>query len=194
MTNNKTSKWYQRLMHSITHLISQLFGRSVRDNGEQRYQETKEVLSTPEVEVPVPIEIEEPEIENQRLKLESDEGAKPSEEDIGKVSRETEKQFRSEPHTSNKAFRMPILQALINLGGRAERKIVFDELEKIMGYKLTENDRKPLPSNKKLLRWQKIAGHARTDLLNDGYISVDPKKGMWMITEKGRKELEEWNK
>ena len=113
-----------------------------------------------------------------------------SEGEIRKVSPETEKQFRSQPHTSSKDFRIPILQALVNLDGRARRIDVFEELEKIMGDRLSENDKQRLPSKSSLTRWQKNAQRACNELLDEGLITAITEKGIWIITEEGRSYLE----
>jgi len=124
--------------------------------------------------------------EKPNLELFPNDSSPPSSPGELKVSPETEKQFRSQSHTSSKEFRIPILQALVNLGGSAKRKLVFDELEKIMGDQLSDNDREPLPSRKRVARWQRIATNTRTKMRDEGYITVDPNKGVWIITEKGR--------
>ena len=129
------------------------------------------------------IEIEEKRVQPQRPSADTSERTKNGRV---RVSAETERRFRSEPHTSVKAYRLPILQVLVNLGGSARRKDVFDELEKMMADQLTENDRKTLPSNPRLTRWQRIAANSRNGLLKDGYLTAVPEEGLWVITDTGR--------
>jgi hypothetical protein len=101
------------------------------------------------------------------------------------ITREFNKLIRSKPHTSNKAIRLPILQALENLGGKATRKDLFLELEKVMDKELTEADWMTLPSDDKITVWQGIATHALQDLKKDGLILNDSRLGQWEITKKG---------
>jgi hypothetical protein len=177
MTNNKSSNWFYRLINKIIKLFSSLFKRGTSPEIKEKAQETKVTITEVEQDVSPPIEIDEPECESPSRDSPSIENAAPSEDDRTKVSRETEMEFRSQSHTSSKEFRIPILQALVNLGGSAKRKSVFEELEKIMGDKLTENDWQTPPSKKKLTRWQTIATHTRTNLLNEDLLMSFPKKG-----------------
>ena len=191
MTNNKPSNWFDQLIKNIIKLFSSLSKQGSRQKIEQKVQETKVTITEVDQDLSPPFEIDESEAESLSLESPSSESADLFEEDRAKVSRETEMQFRSETHTRSKEFRIPILQALVNLSGSAKRKLVFEELERIMGDQLTENDWNTLPSNKKMARWKRIATNARTKMLEDGLITVDPKMGIWMITEKGREELGE---
>lgn len=190
MTNNETSNWFDQLIKNIVKLFSSLFKACDRDQEEQKVHETRVTVDERAQDVSPPVEIDQSKDESLSLDLPSIERVPTSEDNI-KVSRETERQFRREFHTKSEAFRIPILKALVNLGGSAKRQVVFEELEKIMRDQLTENDWNPLPSNKRMVRWQVIATNTRMVLLKEGLINVNPQKGMWIITEKGRKALEE---
>ena len=157
---------------------------------EQRYQEAGELITKAEKIVIIQGQIGDLKEDWSRLDVSAIESALLS---VGDLQRDMEplvNQFKAEPHSSYKVFRMPVLQALINLGGEAQRKQVLIELETLMAYQLTENDWHTLPSDGKSIRWHKIATHARTSLLNEGYITVDVKKGSWAITPEGKKALE----
>jgi len=186
MTSNETSNWLNRLINKIVELFSGKNQQGSRVIEEQKDLKTKRVISKTKQEVALQEEIEVTKDEKPNLELFPNDSSPPSSPGELKVSPETEKQFRSQSHTSSKEFRIPILQALVNLGGSAKRKLVFDELEKIMGDQLSDNDREPLPSRKRVARWQRIATNTRTKMRDEGYITVDPNKGVWIITEKGR--------
>ena len=156
---------------------------------EKHYDEAREIISKAETMVSLQNKVKALQEEWQSLEVQTIEFKMQTEDMVEKDIQEIKKQFRSEPHLHNKDFRVPILQALVNLGGRSQRKYVFGELEKILADKLTENDWQKPPSNKKLTRWQTIATHTRTDLLNEGLITLNPQKGIWIITEKGRNAL-----
>jgi len=186
MNKNEISTSFDNLIENINKLLPNLNQQSSDLIEKHQYQEAKETISKAETVMSLRKKIENLKEEWLGLNLPSADSPPSSEDTKQKVSPETEKQFRSQSHTSSKEFRIPILQALVNLGGSAKRKLVFDELEKIMGDQLSENDREPLPSRKRVARWQRIATNTRTKMRDEGYITVDPNKGVWIITEKGR--------
>jgi len=192
MTDKEKSNWFNRLINFIIKLLSRKKQQDSDLIEGQKDQELKENVTREKLEVSQQqrgskvVDDEKP-----RFNLSSTDQAPSSISGKQKVSSETEKQFRSQTHKSSKEFRVPILKALVNLGGSAKRQIVFQELEKIMGDRLTENDRKPLPSNPRITRWQRIATNSRTSMRKDGFMSVDPKMGIWIITQKGRTFLDE---
>jgi len=159
---------------------------------DQKYEEAKNVITNAEMVVFLQKKLIDLKEEWLRLNLPPFDTMPSSELEQQGVLQETIRQFRSQPHTVSKDFRLPILQALVNLGGRAKRKMVFEELEKIIGDRLSENDWEVLPSKKSMTRWQTIAQNARNGLLDDEYISVIPEKGIWIITESGRALLKEY--
>lgn len=59
--------------------------------------------------------------------------------------------------TSEDTFRLPILEALIELGGKASASEVLDLVEKKLSSVLKECDYEPLPSNPKSIRWRNTA-------------------------------------
>jgi len=91
--------------------------------------------------------------------------------------------------TPESAFRIPILDALIQLGGRGRvrdiLKIVGDKMKDI----LKPVDYDLLPS-KNSVRWQNTARWERFTMVKEGLLSSDSPQGVWEITEKGREYLE----
>jgi len=108
-----------------------------------------------------------------------------------KGSRMTTTKLPKGLRTNDNEFRIPILQALVKLGGSAKRQYVFDELEMIMSDQLNDYDWQPLPSNKRSVRWKNSAAWARQDLVDMGYLSSNSPNGIWEITEAGKTALEE---
>jgi len=108
-----------------------------------------------------------------------------------KGSRRTTTKLPKGLRTNDNEFRIPILQALVKLGGSAKRQYVFDELEMIMSDQLNDYDWQPLPSNKRSVRWKNSAAWARQDLVDMGYLSSNSPNGIWEITEAGKTALEE---
>lgn len=98
-----------------------------------------------------------------------------------------------------KAYYIPILEALIELGGKGKLKEVEEKVEKKMKKILTSLDYEPLHSDGKTIRWRNRTEWARNALVNElGYLKKDSPWGIWEISEKGRKyykeNKEEWNR
>jgi restriction system protein len=91
-------------------------------------------------------------------------------------------------HTS--AYRVPILQSLVELGGSATTSDVLDKVEAKMRHQLNDYDRSPLASNHEI-RWRKTAQWARYDMVKEGLLSSHSPRGIWEITEAGRRWLAE---
>lgn len=88
--------------------------------------------------------------------------------------------------TPNEAFMLPILQALVQLGGSGRVIEVLDRVERMMKEQLNKYDYESLPSNPKELRWRNNAQWARLNLVQAGYLASDSPRGIWEISEAGR--------
>lgn len=91
--------------------------------------------------------------------------------------------------TPKQAYRVPILQALEQLGGRGRIDEVLNIVYEIMKTHLTEDDLKPLPEEGNV-RWRNTAAWERYRMVNDGLLRDDSPRGIWEMTEKGRAYLE----
>ncbi|MFN6992084.1 MAG: winged helix-turn-helix domain-containing protein, partial [Fervidobacterium sp.] len=91
--------------------------------------------------------------------------------------------------TPEKAYYRPILEFLVKLGGQAKAHIVLDLIYESMKDKFKEVDLERLNSGK--VRWHNTAQWARLELINLGLLEKDSPYGIWKISEKGRKALEE---
>lgn len=89
-----------------------------------------------------------------------------------------------------RAYYIPILEALEELGGRGTAHQVLDVVYRRMKDRLTEDDLQPLPSGR-VLRWHNTAQWARLDLVRDGLLRRDSPQGIWEISEAGRLYLQE---
>lgn len=96
--------------------------------------------------------------------------------------------------TPEKEFRIPILEALVELGGKAEAKEVLKIVEQKLKEKLNKYDYENIPSDPHKIRWKDTARWCRNTLVNEGLLSSNSPKGIWEITEKGRKYLEDYKK
>lgn len=73
------------------------------------------------------------------------------------VKRTMTKLLKQGLRTPNEAFQLPILQALVQLGGVGRVSEVLDLVEKIMKDQLNQYDYQTIPSNPKVLRWRNNA-------------------------------------
>ncbi len=85
------------------------------------------------------------------------------------------------------AYELPILQVLIERGGRAGKNEVLDALEPILGERLTELDREPVNSGE--IRWRNRAQFARLRLVQRGDMEKDSPRGIWEIAKQGRERV-----
>lgn len=92
------------------------------------------------------------------------------------------------PHT---AFDRAILESLIELGGSAKTCVVLDRVGEKMKDMLKPLDYAVLPSDGKSIRWRNSAQWARNAMVNDDGRMKKTKNGIWGISEKGRKWLQE---
>jgi hypothetical protein len=90
--------------------------------------------------------------------------------------------------TPEGAFRKPILEALVELGGSAPANRVLELVEKKMEGILNEYDYRPLRSGE--TRWRNTAQWCRYVMVQEGLLRSDSPRGIWEISEQGRAELE----
>lgn len=91
--------------------------------------------------------------------------------------------------TPEEAYRRPILEALVELGGRATLHRVLKIVQSKMDSCLNEYDRQSLPSNPKMPRWQNSAQWCRNTLVKERLLRNDSPTGMWEISDQGREAL-----
>jgi len=108
-----------------------------------------------------------------------------------KKSRRRPERLEKGLRTSEDAFRRPILEALVELGGRAEMSKVLDLVEKKMQGILNDFDRQPLRSDPNIIRWRNTAQWCRNTMTREGLLKSYSPRGIWEISERGRKALQE---
>lgn len=91
--------------------------------------------------------------------------------------------------TREEAYRLPILRALVELGGESKMQTVLDRVYQEMKPRLRPVDLKPLPSDAKTPRWRNTAQWERQVMVDEGLLRKDSPRSIWAITEKGRKYL-----
>jgi restriction system protein len=93
--------------------------------------------------------------------------------------------------TPEAAYYQSILRALDGLGGRARMNDVLDRVEHLMREKLATVDYQPLNSDPEVPRWRNAAQWARNAMVKEGLLKDDSPRGVWEISEAGRRVLAE---
>jgi Mrr N-terminal domain len=86
----------------------------------------------------------------------------------------------------------PILRALIEAGGSAPAKEVTDRVGELLEGRLTEQDRRPNRSGE--IRWRNRTAFARLRLVERGLLIRGSRRGVWEISDLGRREARDAGK
>ena len=92
------------------------------------------------------------------------------------------------PHTD---FCRPILETLVELGGKGTTKAVLDRVGERMKGILKPKDFEPHESRGKQIRWRNSAQWARNLMANEDGRMKKTSRGTWEISAKGREWLEQ---
>ncbi len=95
-----------------------------------------------------------------------------------------------EVRTPEEAFELPILETLVEFGGRASVAEVLARVKAKMKDALTPYDYQPLPSGSEL-RWRNTARWCRKKLVQKGLMVRGSPHGIWEISDEGRRWLAE---
>ncbi|GIW83286.1 MAG: hypothetical protein KatS3mg105_5093 [Gemmatales bacterium] len=93
--------------------------------------------------------------------------------------------------TPEQEYYVPILRALDDLGGSAPLGDVLDRVHEMMRDILRDVDFQPLASDPALPRWRNAAQWARNSMCREGLLKNDSPRGIWEISEAGRRYLME---
>lgn len=91
--------------------------------------------------------------------------------------------------TPQDEYIIPILQTLVELGGKAEMSVVLKGVFEKMRNKLNRYDMEPLLSVPYQKRWENAAQWCRNAMVKEGLLSSHSPRGIWEITSTGRKFL-----
>jgi restriction system protein len=75
------------------------------------------------------------------------------------------------------------------MGGSGRMSDVLDRVGELMKPDLKEVDYKPLPSSPESPRWRNSAQWARNSMKHSGLLKKDSPRGVWELTNAGRKRL-----
>jgi len=82
-------------------------------------------------------------------------------------------------------YRAPILEALIEMGGRGRPSDILPKVEQKMNGRLTSLDYKMLKDGR-TVKWRNRAQWERARMVEDGCLKTDSPRGIWEITDAGR--------
>jgi hypothetical protein len=88
---------------------------------------------------------------------------------------------------SESEYELPMLEIIAEHGGRAAAREVLDELETRLDGQLTDVDRQSLASGD--IRWRNRAQFVRLRLVKQGDLVEDSPRGIWELTEQGRRRI-----
>jgi len=78
---------------------------------------------------------------------------------------------------------------LADAGGSAKASNVLERVGEIMKPRLKSVDFEPLASGPDNPRWRNAAQWARNSMVNEGLLKSDSRRGVWEISDEGRRWL-----
>ena len=118
-------------------------------------------------------------------------GAPAVEDEEAQAERRNLGRLRKGLRTPEAAYYLPILKALVELGGSAKMQAVLDKVYQAMKPVLKDVDHEPLASDPDMPRWRNSAQWARNTMRQEGLLKDDSPHGIWEITEAGRARIKE---
>ena len=118
-------------------------------------------------------------------------GSETEEDEETKEERRNLGRLRKGRRTPEAAYYLPILKALVELGGSAKMQAVLDKVYTAMKPILKDVDHQPLASDPEMPRWRNSAQWARNTMRQEGLLKDDSPHGTWEITAAGRARLKE---
>jgi hypothetical protein len=88
------------------------------------------------------------------------------------------------------AYRLPILVALQDLGGRDTADNVLRGVFDLIGDRLTYDDVNKVTSGE--VAWRNRARWTKDHMVKEGLLSPKDRRGQWEISDRGKKELTRW--
>lgn len=90
--------------------------------------------------------------------------------------------------TPQKMFRKTILETLVELGGRGDAQQVLRMVEQKMKGQMKPGDY--APNRDGFPKWEKAVHFQRLTMVHEGFLASNSPRGIWEITNAGRKWLE----
>jgi hypothetical protein len=126
-----------------------------------------------------------------RKEWDSISGSQAEQDEETQAERRNLGRLRKGLRTPESAYYLPILKALVELGGSAKMQAVLDKVQKAMKPILKDVDHEPLASDPDMPRWSNSAQWARNTMRQEGLLKDDSPHGTWEITDAGRERLKQ---
>jgi len=118
-------------------------------------------------------------------------GSETEEDEETQAERRNLGRLRKGQRTPEAAYYLPILKALIELGGSAKMQAVLDRVHTAMKPILKDVDHEPLASDSDMPRWRNSAQWARNSMRQEGLLKDDSPHGTWEITPAGKDRVQQ---
>jgi hypothetical protein len=184
MYENEVSSAFEILLEEVETIIDKLNQEGARLFSRSAHREARQLLDKVEAANRFRTKIKE--LQKEWQALESGITRKSSAQ-LRQSRRKKEHRLLRGLRTPEEEFRIPILKALVNLGGTASADDVLKQVGKAMASVLNAYDKQRLASTPGFPRWRNTAQWTRNALVNEGLLSKNSPRGIWEITEAGRK-------
>lgn len=115
--------------------------------------------------------------------------AERDEDEETRAARRNLGKLRKGVRTPESAYCRPTLKALAEMGGAGKVADVLDRVFAMMRPILKPVDLDPLASSPDNPRWRNAAQWARHSMIKEGLLKADSPRGVWEITDAGRRAL-----
>lgn len=89
------------------------------------------------------------------------------------------------------SFRLPVLRALLDMGGSGPKAQVLARVHELIKDSLNAVDYEPIPSDPDRPRWRVRAEWVRFHLAEEGLIKLDSPRGIWEISDAGQEYMKQ---
>jgi len=113
--------------------------------------------------------------------------AEQQEDEETKAERRNLGRLRKGLRTPEAEYWVPILSVLVDSGGAAKAAEVLERVGKVMKPRLKPVDFEPLASGPDNPRWRNAAQWARNSMVKQGLLKADSARGVWEISEAGKR-------
>jgi len=183
MQNHEVIPAFDMLMEELDAIIPELNQQGARLMEEKRYAQARDIITKAESVIAFQEKVRA--LREEWLKLDVPATRKKAKKKKP-IKRTITEVLEPGLRTPNDAFHLPILKALVQLGGSGRVQEVLKIIEEMMADQLNKYDYQPIPSNAKVIRWENNAQWARVKLVEQGYMASDSPRGIWEITDAGR--------
>jgi hypothetical protein len=185
MQNNEVIPAFDMLLEELDAIIPELNNQGARLMEEKKYTQARDIIAKAESVIAFQEKVRA--LREEWLNLEVPSTRKKAKKKP--VKRKVTKMLKQGLRTPNDAFHLPILKALVQLGGSGQVQEVLKIVEEMMADQLNKYDYQSIPSNPKIIRWENNAQWARVKLIEQRYMASDSPRGIWEITDAGRERV-----